>query len=229
MIPIKDNVPTRTFPIITVALIFVNTLLFLWLRLSLTGPELEGLYRSFGLIPREVLISLDSRPDLLPYNVLTLLTSMFLHGGFLHLGGNMLYLWIFGNNVEDAMGHSRFVFFYLLAGVSAAAAQVLYDPSSNIPMVGASGAVSGVLGAYLILFPYAKIMTVLIIIIVIKIVELPAILILSIWFFMQILYSRAGGVAWYAHIGGFIFGILAIRVFRQKSRRIARRVSRETA
>jgi membrane associated rhomboid family serine protease len=229
MIPIKDNIPTRTFPIITAGLIFVNIVLFLWFKFSLTGAELENLYRSFGLIPREFLLSAEARVDLLPYNVLTLFTSMFLHGGFLHVGGNMLYLWIFGNNVEDAMGHGRFVVFYFLAGVSAAAVQILYDPSSNVPMVGASGAVSGVLGAYLILFPYAKIVTVLIIIVFIKIVELPAILILSIWFFMQLLYSGAGGVAWYAHIGGFIFGLLTIRLFRRKGRRTVRRVSRETA
>lgn len=129
----------------------------------------------------------------------------------------MLYLWIFGNNIEDAMGHGRFIFFYLLAGIVAAFAQLLYDPASTIPMIGASGAVSGVLGAYLVLYPFARIKTLLFIIIFIKIVELPAIVLLTIWFFMQVLYSSLEGVAWYAHIGGFIFGLVMIKLFSRKS------------
>ena len=156
------------------------------------------------------------RWDLAPYNVMTVFTSMFLHGGFFHLAGNMLYLWIFGNNVEDAMGHGRFMLFYLLAGIVAAVAQLLYDPASSIPMVGASGAVSGILGAYLVLYPYARIKTLLFIVIFIKIVELPAIVLLTIWFFMQVLYSQFEGVAWYAHIGGFVFGLVTIKLFSRK-------------
>jgi membrane associated rhomboid family serine protease len=221
MIPLKDNIPTRTFPIITIALIFVNTFLFLWLRLSLTDIQGEALYKYYGLVPRELMDSLQTRRGLLPYNLLTVLTSMFLHGGVFHLAGNMLYLWIFGNNVEDAMGHERFVFFYFLSGIAAAFFQFLYDPGSNVPMIGASGAISGILGAYLVLFPYARIKTLLIIIIFIKIIELPAILLLSIWFFMQIMYSQAGGVAWYAHIGGFIFGLITIKLFERKMDRRA--------
>ena len=159
MIPIRDNIATRTFPIITVSIIFVNILIFLWMRFTLTDMEGQTVYKYFGLVPREFITSVSSRLDLVPYNVMTVFSSMFLHGGFFHLGGNMLYLWIFGNNIEDAMGHGRFLVFYLLAGIVAAFAQLLYDLTSNIPMIGASGAVSGVLGAYLVLYPYARIKT----------------------------------------------------------------------
>jgi membrane associated rhomboid family serine protease len=183
------------------------------MRLTLTGMEGQTVYKYYGLVPREFMTSISARWDLVPYNVMTVFSSMFLHGGFLHLGGNMLYLWIFGNNIEDAMGHGRFLVFYLLAGIVAALAQFLYDPVSNIPMIGASGAVSGVLGAYLVLYPRARIKTLLFIIIFIKVVELPAIVLLTIWFFMQVLYSQFEGVAWYAHIGGFVFGLIAIRLF----------------
>jgi membrane associated rhomboid family serine protease len=219
MIPLKDNIPTRTFPIITLTIIFVNTLVFLWFRLSLTSAQGEALYKYYGLVPRELMVSLETKRELLPYNLLTIFTSMFLHGGILHVAGNMLYLWIFGNNVEDAMGHRRFILFYFLSGIAAALSQFLYDPESAIPMIGASGAVSAILGAYLVLFPYAKVKTMLIIIIFIKVIELPAILLLSIWFFMQIMYSHAGGVAWYAHIGGFIFGLVTIKMFSGQQRR----------
>ncbi|MGD9577299.1 MAG: rhomboid family intramembrane serine protease [Syntrophorhabdus sp.] len=216
MIPIRDNIATRTFPIITASLIFVNILIFLWMRFTLTSMEGQFVYKYYGLVPREFITSLSSRLDLVPYNVMTVFSSMFLHGGFFHIGGNMLYLWIFGNNIEDAMGHGRFIFFYLLAGIVAAFAQLLYDPASNIPMIGASGAVSGVLGAYLVLYPYARIKTLLFIIIFIKVVELPAVVLLTIWFFMQVLYSSLEGVAWYAHIGGFIFGLVMIKLFSRK-------------
>ncbi|MCX5802817.1 MAG: rhomboid family intramembrane serine protease [Proteobacteria bacterium] len=218
MIPLKDNIPTRTFPIITISIIFVNMLVFLWQKIVLYGIEGDIIYRYYGLIPREFMTSLSSRWDLLPYNILTVFTSMFLHGGFLHLGGNMLYLWIFGNNVEDAMGHKRFIVFFLLSGVIAALFQFFYDPTSSVPMVGASGAISGILGAYLILFPRARIKTLLFIFIFIKIVEIPAILLLTIWFFMQILYSHMEGVAWHAHIGGFVFGLITIKLFIKRRR-----------
>lgn len=218
MIPLKDNMPTHTFPIITISIIFVNMLVFLWQKIVLYGIEGDIIYRYYGLIPREFMTSLSSRWDLLPYNILTVFTSMFLHGGFLHLGGNMLYLWIFGNNVEDAMGHKRFIVFFLLSGVIAALFQFFYDPTSSVPMVGASGAISGILGAYLILFPRARIKTLLFIFIFIKIVEIPAILLLTIWFFMQILYSHMEGVAWHAHIGGFVFGLITIKLFIKRRR-----------
>lgn len=190
---------------------------------TLTGVESHGVFKYYGFVPRELMTSLSTRWDLVPYNVMTMFSSMFLHGGFFHIAGNMLYLWIFGNNVEDSMGHARFIVFYFLAGIFAAAAQLLYDPNSNVPMVGASGAVSGILGAYLVLYPYARVKTLLFIIIFVKIVELPAILLLTLWFFMQVAYSHLEGVAWYAHIGGFVFGLVTIKLF---SRRVSGRATR---
>lgn len=213
MIPLKDNIPTRILPIITVSIIFVNIIIFLWQRFVLQGQESSMLYGYYGLVPREFVTSVFSRHDLLPYNVMTVFTSMFLHGGFFHIIGNMMYLWIFGNNIEDRLGHGRFLIFYFVAGIFAAAFQLLYDPSSEVPMIGASGAISGVLGAYLVIYPHARIKTLLIIFVFIKIVELPAIVLLTIWFFMQFLYANVDGVAWYAHIGGFVFGLAGARLF----------------
>ena len=151
--------------------------------------------------------------DLLAYNILTIFTSMFLHGGVLHVAGNMLYLWIFGNNVEDAAGHLRFLGFYLCSGLAACAAQFSFDPSSTVPMIGASGAVSGILGAYLLLFPWARVKTLIFILVFITTVDIPAVVLLTVWFIMQIAFSQGQGVAWFAHIGGFIFGLVAIKVF----------------
>ncbi|MCX8021535.1 MAG: rhomboid family intramembrane serine protease [Syntrophorhabdaceae bacterium] len=213
MIPIRDNIPTRIKPIITISIIFVNISIYLFQTFGLNLAERQNIFKYYGLIPKEFYSSLYVNYELLPYNVLTLFTSMFIHGSFIHLGGNMLYLWIFGNNIEDSMGHKRFVLFYLLSGIVAALFQLLYDPLSDIPMVGASGAVSGILGSYLLLYPYARIKTVIFIFIFIKIVELPAVVLLTLWFFMQVLFSHTEGVAWYAHIGGFVFGILTIKMF----------------
>lgn len=215
MIPLKDSIPTRTFPIITVAIIVVNISIFLW-ELSLFPKEREQLMRFFGLIPREFTLALSRNPELLPYNVFTIFSSMFLHGGFFHLLGNMLYLWIFGNNIEDSFGHKRFFIFYLLSGIFAAFSQYLQDPMSNIPMIGASGAISGVLGAYLVLYPTSRILTLVFIFIFIKLIELPALIFLTFWFFMQFLYSGIEGVAWYAHIGGFIFGVVTAKIFTKR-------------
>ncbi|MBP8626335.1 MAG: rhomboid family intramembrane serine protease [Syntrophorhabdales bacterium] len=216
MIPLKDNLKTRTFPIITTCIIFVNILIFLWQRFTLTPSENEFIFKYYGLMPYDFWVSLSSNHGLIPYNVMTIFTSMFLHGGIPHIGGNMLYMFIFGKSVEDSLGRKRFFLFYLLSGITAAIFQLLYDPQSKIPMIGASGAVSGILGAYLILFPRAKIVTMLIIIVFIKFVQLPAVLFLTIWFFIQILYSHTDGVAWYAHIGGFIFGLITTRWFTKK-------------
>jgi membrane associated rhomboid family serine protease len=217
MIPLKDNIPTRIKPIITTSIIFVNILIFLWQVLSLNHVERNNIYNYYGLVPHDFFMAFTGKYELLPYNLLTIFTSMFLHGGFIHLGGNMLYLWIFGNNIEDSMGHRRFVFFYICSGIAAALFQLLYDPSSVVPMIGASGAVSGILGAYLLLFPNARIKTLIFIFIFIKVVELPAAVLLTIWFFIQLLFSQGEGVAWYAHIGGFIFGLITIKLFTLKS------------
>ena len=222
MIPLKDNVPTRTFPIITISLILVNILILLW---YFTLPEeLErGLISKYALIPKELLISFTSRPELLPYNCLTIFTSMFLHGGVFHVGGNMLYLWIFGNNVEDAAGHLRFILFYLLSGVAAALVQVSFDPASAAPMIGASGAVSGVLGAYLLLYPRARVKTLIFIFVFVTTADIPAMVLLTVWFFFQIAFSHGQGVAWFAHIGGFVFGLIFIRLFTAGVRPVRRR------
>lgn len=180
----------------------------------------------YGLVPKEFMLALFQERSLLPYNILTVFTSMFLHGGFFHLGGNMLYLWIFGNNVEDAMGRLRFLVFYGLSGLAAALFQIVYDPGADIPMIGASGAVSGVLGAYLLLYPYARVKTLIFIFIFATTVELPAVVLLTIWFLMQVLFSytaQSQGVAWSAHIGGFAFGLVFIKLFTLGRRRGAPR------
>jgi membrane associated rhomboid family serine protease len=211
MIPLKDNVPARTFPIITITLVLVNILVFVW---SLTLADgLEHLVHKYALIPRELLSAATVTPELLPYNILTIFTSMFLHGGILHVGGNMLYLWIFGNKVEDAAGHFRFMLFYLLSGVAAALVQCSFDPASASPMIGASGAVSGILGAYLLLYPTARVKTLIFIVIFVTTVDIPAMVLLTLWFFVQIVFSHAQGVAWFAHIGGFLFGLTTIKIF----------------
>ena len=223
MIPFKDNVPTRIKPVVTLGLILVNCAVFLFQQSLPRDLYVETFYL-FGAIPARVL-HLDSWSSTSIYNPgLSLVTSMFMHGGWLHLAGNMLYLWIFGNNVEDSMGHLRFIIFYLLCGLVAASAQVFSDPESTVPMIGASGAVSGVLGAYLILHPFARVHTLIILIIFIQIIELPAILVLSVWFMLQIMNSLAApagaaGVAWYAHIGGFLVGLLLIRFFQNRKLR----------
>jgi membrane associated rhomboid family serine protease len=222
MIPLKDNVPTRTFPIITTSLVLVNILVFIWM-LTLPSDSVRATFFKFALIPKELMTSISLRQDLIPYNILTIFSSMFLHGGVLHVAGNMLYLWIFGNNVEDVLGHSRFLVFYLLSGLMAAMVQTSVEPTSAIPMIGASGAVSGVLGAYLLLFPWARVKTLIFIVIFITTVDIPAIALLTIWFFMQLLLSRGQGVAWFAHIGGFMFGIITVKVFtigRNRRRRV---------
>ena len=212
MIPLKDNVPTRSFPIITITLILVNIFIVVW-YFTLPPEAGRGLISRYALVSKELLVSFASRPELAPYNCLTIITSMFLHAGILHVAGNMLYLWIFGRNVEDAMGHSRFIVFYLASGVAAALVQVSFDPASSAPMIGASGAVSGILGAYLLLYPWAKVKTLIFILVFITTVEIPALVLLTFWFFFQIAFSHGRGVAWFAHIGGFIFGMLTIKLF----------------
>ena len=217
MIPLKDNVPTRTFPIITITIVLVNILVFLW-SLMLADGLGQRVVHTYALIPKELLVAATVSPGLLPYNILTIFTSMFLHGGILHLGGNMLYLWIFGNNVEDAVGHSRFILFYLFSGVAAALVQCSVDPGSTVPMIGASGAVSGILGAYLLLYPRAKVKTLIFIFVFITTIDIPAMVLLSLWFFVQIIFSHGQGVAWFAHIGGFLFGLITIKIFTRGMR-----------
>ncbi|MHB8110848.1 MAG: rhomboid family intramembrane serine protease [Syntrophorhabdaceae bacterium] len=220
MIPLKDNIPTRTFPIITVGLIFVNIIIFMWQHFLLRTSDSAILYTYFGLVPKEFIASFTSRHDLLPYNVMTIFTSMFIHGGFFHIIGNMLYLWIFGNNIEDRLGHVGFLVFYIISGICAALFQLFYDPASEVPMIGASGAISGILGAYLVTYPYARVKTIIIIVIFLKIVDIPAVLLLTVWFLMQFLYASVEGVAWYAHVGGFIFGLFFALILLRRRKTI---------
>jgi len=216
--PLKDDVPTLTAPWVTVGLITVNVAVFFY-QVSLQGlGSAEGvratrdLVLEFGLVPCRLTGFCEAGEPLLP-PVLTVLTSMFLHGGLLHLGGNMLYLWIFGNNVEGTLGHGRFALFYLASGVVAASAQTALSAASPIPVIGASGAVSGVLGAYLLLFPRANVLTLLVVGFFVRVVRIPAVVVLGFWFVVQFvsgLITWSGGasgeVAWFAHLGGFLSG-----------------------
>ena len=229
MIPLRDTIPTRTFPGVTIALIAANVLVFLF-QVSL-GPQAGGaLVAAFGAVPAQITgAAPHAAPVLSP--PLTILTSMFLHGGFAHLLGNMVFLWIFGNNVEDATGHVRFVFFYLACGVAAALSHVAAQPGSTVPMVGASGAISGVLGAYFLLFPHARIVTLVFLGFFAQTVQIPAFFFLGFWFLMQFLSgavsfgTQGGGVAWFAHIGGFLAGFALLIPFKRRRVRLWSQVS----
>lgn len=220
MFPLNDDNPTEITPFVTITVIATCVLVFLWQ--SSLGPELgQAAVYSLGMIPAVLFnqIALPNDLEILPAE-LTIVSSMFMHGGFFHLAGNMLYLWIFGNNVEDSMGHLRFIIFYLLCGTIAALTQAIITPASQIPMIGASGAVSGVLGAYLLLYPHARVIVVIPIIIFLQTFRIPAMYVLVLWFIMQLLNSATtsveqGGTAWWAHIGGFIVGMVLIPFFKQ--------------
>lgn len=225
MIPLHDDNPTRTLPLVTVAIVIACVLAFLWQLLHEPRVQ-ELLVTSLGVIPAALLG--DFRPAQPLYALppsATLVTSMFLHGGWMHLIGNMLYLWIFGNNVEDAMGHGRFVVFYLLCGAGAALTQAFATPDSTIPMIGASGAISGILGAYLLLYPHARVLVLLPLGVFTRLVRLPALAVLGFWFVLQIVNSLlvttgGGGVAWGAHIGGFVAGLVLIPLFKRRGVRL---------
>ena len=237
MIPLKDDVASRSTPIVTWILIALNVAVYVY-QLSLgLGVETGGraaadaLVAEFGATPCR-LTGLCDRGDF-PSPYVTVFTSMFLHGSPLHVGGNMLYLWIFGDNVEDRLGHGRFLLFYLLVGVAAAFSQTLTSPASTTPMIGASGAVSGVLGAYLLLFPYATILTLVIFGFFVRTVHIPAIVVLGFWIVLQFINGwltvsasamgrgETGGVAWFAHIGGFLAGMVLLSLFRPRTSRRA--------
>lgn len=220
IIPLKDENRIGTYPVITTLIIFLNVVIFIY-ELS-SGRRMGLLVEKLGLIPFEISHMVDLPPHLPVPVHLTLLTSMFLHGGFLHLLGNLLYLWVFGYRLENTLGPLRFLLFYLLSGILAGLTQVVSNPSSRIPMIGASGAISGVLGAYLILFPRAKIVSLVFLGFFFTRVNLPAIILLGLWIFYQIINStqtfmRVGGgnVAWFAHVGGFFAGLILIGVFRK--------------
>jgi membrane associated rhomboid family serine protease len=225
MIPIGDDPgPRRSFPIVTLTLIAVNIVVFVY---ELTVPNTDRLFQSAGVIPLEFATGRDI-PPAAPYNAYytTLITSMFLHGGFLHIGSNMLFLWIFGDNVEDRLGHFRYLLFYFLCGLAASAAHIYFNWGSPIPSVGASGAIAGVLGGYFLLFPKATVRTLLFLGPFVTITRIPAIIMIGFWFVTQLLAGVAAfgqteqtaGVAFWAHIGGFIVGLPLVLLLRQPER-----------
>jgi membrane associated rhomboid family serine protease len=215
--PLKDENPTKSFPYMTVLLIGVNCLIF-FIELSL-GRYRDVFVAKYGVVPFEITHAVDLNPKVALGPYITLLTSLFLHGGFWHLLGNMWFLWIFGNNIEDISGHFRFLLFYLLGGIAASLLQILLTVNSTIPVIGASGAVSAILGAYILIFPRARIKTLMFIFIFITVINVPAVAFIGIWFFIQLISSvgrAATNVAWYAHIGGFLFGLLTINLFKKR-------------
>ena len=224
MIPIRDTIPSRRTAWVTRALVVLNVLAFAFELKQ--GRALEAFVYRFGVVPNQWMVGHVS--DLLdwPRLFLTLLTSQFLHGGFLHLGSNMWYLWIFADNVEDRLGHGRFLVLYLSSGAAAAVAQLLISPHSAIPTIGASGAIAGVLGAYFLLFPAAKIVTLVPLGFFLETIELPAFIFLGLWFLIQWAegvttigqVTDMGGVAFWAHIGGFLWGMLALSTLRSSRR-----------
>jgi membrane associated rhomboid family serine protease len=280
VLPLKDNIPTARFPIVTVAFIAINVIVFIWQLNFPTGERLEGAgfgaidqsALEYGAIPDRItnpgedldcavgavgqpnaagqfppgivcpgtaqydraerLNSEDPEQDLfIPIDQapwwITLFTSMFMHGGILHIAGNMLFLWVFGNNIEDSMGRLKFVLFYLLAGLIAVYSQALIDPGSTAPTIGASGAVAGVLGAYALLHPAARVLTLIFIIFFVTVVEIPALILLAVWFILQFIPAlgqvavESGGdqgIAYFAHVGGFLFGLAAIKLFATRRR-----------
>ena len=244
MFPLKDNIPLRRPPVLTLAIIVACCLVYFVFEGGFFSLGEKGDERvlEFGAIPYEIthpgsdcgidpstgqVVCEDQEgvqgeaPEQAPWWI-TVFTSMFMHGSLLHLGGNMLFLWIFGGNIEDSMGRFRFAAFYLLGGVAALLAQVAIDPSSTVPTVGASGAIAAVLGGYAVLYPRARVVTMVFIIIILTFIELPALVVLGLWFLLQVFYGASnlaeplggsGGVAYFAHIGGFVFGLALIKLF----------------
>jgi len=222
MIPIRDDNPTATKPLLTATLIAVNVLVFLY-QVSLSPKAGQLFVFQFGAIPSVVSGDqrLPSQVAVIP-PVLSLFSSMFLHGGWMHLIGNMWYLWIFGDNIEDAMGRMRFLLFYIISGLAASLCHVLTNPASQIPTIGASGAISGVLGAYFLLYPQARILVLIPLGFFTRLIYVPAVVALGFWFFLQLLSGtmsdvQGGGVAWWAHIGGFVTGMLLVGLFKRRS------------
>jgi membrane associated rhomboid family serine protease len=214
MIPLRDVIPSRTTPYITITVIALNVLAWLF-EISLPPDVLQLFLTVYGIVPAA-------------FHPVTLITSMFLHGGWMHVIGNMWYLWIFGDNVEDRLGHGRFIFFYLLCGIVAAGGQIAMDPESTLPTIGASGAIAGVMGAYFVLYPRSRVLTLIPLFFWWEIIELPALVLLGFWFLMQLFSAGAiaatastagGGVAFMAHVAGFVAGMIAVFALRQRQER----------
>jgi rhomboid family protein len=216
MIPLRDVIPSRSTPYITITIIVLNALAWLF-EISLPERVLNEFLTVYGVVPAY-------------FSTPTLITSMFLHGSWMHVIGNMWYLWIFGDNVEDRLGHGRFIVFYLLCGIAAALGQVAMDPYSTLPTIGASGAIAGVMGAYFVLYPHSRVLTLVPLFFYYEIFELPAIFLLGFWFLMQLFSAGAiavtanshggGGVAFMAHVAGFVTGVLGVFVFRKRQRQV---------
>ncbi|HTY64989.1 MAG TPA: rhomboid family intramembrane serine protease [Acidobacteriota bacterium] len=223
MFPLRDDNPVSITPVVTWALILVNVAVFVY-QLSLTPRDAQLFAFQFGAIPAVVLGTkgLPAQYVVIP-PLISVFTSMFLHGGFLHLVGNMWFLWIFGNNIEDAMGHVRFLVFYLVCGILASASHIASDPASGIPSIGASGAIAGVMGAYIMLYPRARVWTLIFLGFFVRMIYLPAGVILGFWILLQFINGsmtagnpNMGGVAFWAHIGGFIAGVLLVGLFKKR-------------
>jgi membrane associated rhomboid family serine protease len=217
MIPYKDDNPIHIIPVSTVLIIALNLLVFIMQLLS--GEDSRSIVYSYGAIPHNI-ISFQSNQPIPP--LLTIFTAMFMHGGPFHLAWNMLYFWIFGDNIEERLGHIRFVLFYLFCGVVAAFSHALFSPGSNIPMVGASGAVSGMLGAYILLFPTAKVRTIIFLGFYVTVVKIPALIVIGFWAIIQVVSgllssgsANLGGIAFFAHVGGFFAGLFTIKLWQQ--------------
>ena len=218
MFPYKDDNPSSTFPIVTVSIIVLNTVVFMLQMLN--GADGKQIVYAYGAIPYNIVTMQTTQPI---HPALTLFTSMFMHGGIFHIFGNMLYLWIFGNNIEDRLGHFRFILFYLFCGIAAAMSHALLTPSSTVPMIGASGAISGVLGAYLLLFPYARVHTIIFLGFFVQTIRIPALIVIGFWAIIQLLsgltaqgIQSQGGIAWFAHVGGFVAGLVTIKLWQPR-------------
>jgi membrane associated rhomboid family serine protease len=249
--PLKDNIPTRRPPVVTIALIIANVVIFV-LSIRNGGSLFSGpaanVVVDYGVIPYEITnpgeecdfvaqagrVLCEGQPGVSgaaepqPPTWFTALSSMFMHGGLLHIGGNMLFLWVFGNNIEDSMGRVKFLVFYVLGGIAAMALQTAVDPDATVPSVGASGAVAAVLGGYLLLYPRARVLTLVFLFVFFTFIQIPALFFLVIWFGQQVLFGYldyadptggGGGVAYFAHIGGFLFGLLAVKLFASRVQR----------
>ncbi len=223
MLPLRDNLPTDRFPVLTTVLIAINVVVLVWL-FTLSPDGVREAELEYGAIPYRLTHPGEAFPLAdVPWWV-TIFTSMFIHGSILHLAGNMLFLWVFGRRLEESMGRPRFIAFYLLSGIVAVYAQTLLDPDSTVPVIGASGAVAGVLGGYILLYPRARVLTLVFIVFFITFIEVPAMIMLGLWFVLQLipavgqvataeLASESGGVAYLAHLGGFLFGLATIKLF----------------
>jgi membrane associated rhomboid family serine protease len=211
--PLRDHNPRVRFPLMTLVLVLTNVLVYLWQQ-TLSLPMVDQLILVAGAIPREITALQDFGPRALVPVPLTIVTSLFLHGSFLHVLGNMWFLWVFGDNVEDSLGRWRFLLFYLVTGTVGAVAQCLMMPTSPVPMIGASGAVAGILGGYILNFPHARVVT----LVLVWFVDVPAWIFLGLWFVAQFLTSNSSGIAWMAHVGGFLAGLGLVRIFAPSRR-----------